>query len=153
MKVWLLLPSLFHNLITNDDSNQLRVNGGINLARQHLFFFCHSLFSYNCYYQLSGAAVVAELTEVDALPRSEVQTTVGNGDGDTDTAQSGLGVGRHIISTLQRMLVLRAVLRNQTVEDSLHIDANIRITILVDAQSATSVLREDVHDARLRQLW
>ena len=24
---------------------QLRVNGGINLTRQHLFFFCHSLFS------------------------------------------------------------------------------------------------------------
>jgi len=32
---------------------------------------CHLLSNY-CYYQLSGTTVVAELTEVDALPRSEV---------------------------------------------------------------------------------
>ena len=51
------------------------------------------------------------------------------------------------------MLILRTILRNQAVEDSFHIHANIRVTVLVDAQSTTSMLREDVHDARLRQLW
>ena len=51
------------------------------------------------------------------------------------------------------MLVLRAVFRNQTVEDSLHIDANIWVAVLVDAQSAAGVLREDVHDACLREFW
>jgi len=45
------------------------------------------LFTYYCYYQLSGAAIVAELAEVDALPGAEVQAAIGNGDGDANTAQ------------------------------------------------------------------
>lgn len=111
------------------------------------------LLSYNRYYQLPGAAEIAELTEIDALPRAKVQPTTGNGDGDTDTTQRGFGVSRHIVGTLQRMLILRTVLRNQTVENRFHIHANIRIAVLVDAQSAAGVLREDVHDARLRKFW
>ena len=58
------------------------------------------LFSYNCYYQLSGAAIVAELAEVDALPSAEVQSAISDGDGDTDTAQRRFGVSRHIVGTL-----------------------------------------------------
>ena len=110
----------------------------------------HASFSNNCYYQISGAAVVAELAEVDSLPCAEVQTAIGDGDGDADTAQCRFGVSRHIVGTFQRMLILRTILRNQAVEDSFHIHANIRVAVLVDAQSATGVLREDVHDARLR---
>ena len=110
-----------------------------------------ALFSNNCYYQLSGATVVAELAEIDALPSSQVQLAIGDGDGDADTTQRRFGVGRHIVGTFQRMLILRTILRNQAVEDSFHIHANIRVTVLVDAQSAAGVLREDVHDAGLRQ--
>ena len=114
-------------------------------------------------------------TKVDALPGAEVQAAIGDGDGDANTAQRGFGMGWHIISTLQRMFVLRTVLtlsnsyslgrvdasitllslvrhfRHETVENRFHIHTNIRVAILVDAQSATGVLREDVHDARLRQ--
>ena len=111
------------------------------------------LFSYNCYNQLSGAAEVAKLTEVDALPGAEIQSAIGDGNGDADTTQCRFGVGRHIVSTLQCMFVLRTVFRNQAVEDSFHVHTDIRVAVLVDAQSATSMLREDVHDARLRQLW
>ena len=57
----------------------------------------------------------------------------------------------YIVGTLQRMLILRTILWNQSVEDSLHIDANIWITVFVDAQSATGVFRENVHNAGLRQ--
>lgn len=42
--------------------------------------------------------------------------------------------------------------RNQPIKDSLHIYTHIRVAILVDAQSITGVLRENVHNARLRQL-
>ena len=111
------------------------------------------LFSYNCYNQLSGTAEVAKLTEVDPLPGAEIQSAIGDGNGDADTTQCRFGVGRHIVSTLQCMFVLRTVLRNQAVEDSFHVHTDIRVAVLVDAQSATSMLREDVHDARLRQLW
>ena len=38
-----------------------------------------------------------------------------------------------------------------SVEDGFHIHTNIRISIFIDAQSATGMLREDVHDTSLRQ--
>ena len=110
------------------------------------------LFSNNCYHQLSGTTIIAELAKVYSLPGAEVQATIGDRDSDADTAQRGFSVSRHIVGTLQRMFVLRTILRNQTVEDSLHIHTDIRVAILVDAQSATGVLRENIHDARLRQL-
>jgi predicted DNA-binding protein (MmcQ/YjbR family) len=59
-------------------------------------------------------------------------------------------VGWHIVCTFQRMLVLRTVLWNQAIEDGFHINPHVWITVLIDAQSATRMLREDVHDARLR---
>ena len=40
---------------------------------------------------------------------------------------------------------------SEAIEDGFHIDANIRVAVLVDAQSATGMFREDGHDARLRQ--
>ena len=43
-------------------------------------------FSYNCYYQLSGAAVISVFTKVDSLPGSEVQTAIGDGDGNAYAA-------------------------------------------------------------------
>ena len=112
-----------------------------------------SSFAYDCYYQLSGTAVIAVLAEVDTLPGAEIQASIGDRNGDADTAQCGLGVSRHVIGALQGMLILWTVLRNQTVEDGLHIHTNIRICILIDAQSATGMLRENVQDTNLRQFW
>ena len=109
------------------------------------------LLSNYCYYQLSGTTVIAELAKVDSLPSAEVQAAIGDGDGDADTAQCRFGMGWHIVGTFQRMLVLRAILRNQAVENRFHIDTNIRVAVLVDAQSAAGVLREYVHNAGLRQ--
>ena len=109
------------------------------------------LFSYNCYNQLSGTAEVAKLTEVDALPGAEIQSAIGDGNGDADTTQCRFGVGRHIVSTLQCMFVLRTVLWNQAIKDGFHIHANIWIAVLVDTQSAAGMFREDVHNARLWQ--
>ena len=49
------------------------------------------------------------------------------------------------------MLVFRTILWNQTIKDGFHIHTDIWVAVLVDAQSATGVLRKNVHDARLRQ--
>ncbi len=51
-------------------------------------------------------------------------------------------MGRHVVSTLQSMLIFRSILRNESVENSLHIYADIRICIFIDAQSATRMLTE-----------
>lgn len=61
-------------------------------------------------------------------------------------------MGGHVVRTLQRVLVVGLIFWHQTVEDGLHIDTHIGVAILVDAQSTTCVLREDVDDARLWQL-
>ena len=55
-------------------------------------------------------------------------------------------------STFQRMFVFWSVLRNKTVEYGFHIHPNIRVCILVDAQSATRMFTEYIDDTRLRQL-
>ena len=109
------------------------------------------LFAYDCHYQLPGTTIIAVLAEVDALPSAKIQTAIGDGDGDADTTQCRFCMSRHIVSTFQGVLILWTILRNQSVEDGFHIDANIRVAVLVDAQSATGMFREDGHDARLRQ--
>ena len=100
------------------------------------------LLSNNRYYQFSGTAVISIFAEVDTLPSAKIQTTVSYGNSNTDTAQRGLGMSGHIIGTFQGMLILWAVLRNQSVEDGFHIHTNIWICILIDAQSATGMLAE-----------
>ena len=81
----------------------------------------------------------------------------------------------HVISTLQGMLIFGSidfvflchdsafqaslmalaapsVLWNEPIENGFHINTNIGICILIDAQSATRMLAEYIDDARLRQL-
>ena len=50
------------------------------------------------------------------------------------------------------MLILGPILWNKAVEDGFHIHADVRVGILIDAQSTARMLAEYVHDARLRQL-
>ena len=110
------------------------------------------LFAHDCYYEIPSTAVVAVFAEVDALPSAHIQTAVRDGDSQTHAAQCRFGMRRHIVGTLQRMFILWSILRDKAIENSLHIHANIRISILIDAQSTTGVLTEDVDDARFGQL-
>lgn len=59
----------------------------------------------------------------------------------------------HIIRPLQRMFIVRLVLRHQVVEDTFHIAPHIGVVIFVYAQSTTRMFREDINDTRLWQLW
>lgn len=56
----------------------------------------------------------------------------------------------HIIGTFQCMFVLRTILRDQLIKDCLHIHTDIWIIVLIDSQSTTGMLCEDVDDASLR---
>ena len=108
-------------------------------------------FSYDGYDELACPAVVAKLAEIDALPGAQIQPAAGNGNGDADAAEGRLGVGWHVVSALQRVLILRTIFRHKAIKNRFHIHTDIRVAVLVDAQSATGVLREDIHDTRLRQ--
>jgi len=66
--------------------------------------FFISLFAYDCYHQLSGTTTITIFAEVDTLPCAEIQVSIGNRNSDADTAQRGLGVSWHIISTFQEFI-------------------------------------------------
>ena len=59
----------------------------------------------------------------------------------------------HIIGTLQSMLIVGLILWNYMIEDGFHINPHVWITVLIDAQSTTRMLRKNVDDTCLRQLW
>ena len=50
------------------------------------------------------------------------------------------------------MLVFWTILRDKSIENGFHIHPNIRVCIFIDAQSATRMLTEYIHDACFRQL-
>lgn len=47
---------------------------------------------------MSAASVVAELAEVDALPRTKIQPAIGDGDGEAHTEEGTLGMGWHVLN-------------------------------------------------------
>lgn len=59
--------------------------------------------------------IVSELAEIDALPRTEVEPSVGDGDAEADAKERTLGMGRHVVGTLQHMVVVRLVLPDDVV--------------------------------------
>ena len=109
-----------------------------------------SLFSYYRYYQFPCPTIITELTKVDSLPGSHIQVSVGDGNGYADTAKSRLRMSWHVIGPLQSMLVVGLILWNYAIEDGFHVNPHIWITVLIDAQSTTRMLREDIDDTSLR---
>lgn len=79
---------------------------------------------------MSAATIVAELTEIDALPRAKVQSAIGNGDIDTHASDDALGVRRHIVSAFKGVTVVRHILRHKPVVDCLHVSSHIWIPVL-----------------------
>ncbi len=49
-------------------------------------------------HDLSRPTIVAELAEVDALPRTKIQPVIGDGDGETHTEEGTLGMGWHVLN-------------------------------------------------------
>lgn len=118
-----------------------------------LTYFFQQLFSNNRNDQLSSSSIVAVFAKVNALPCTEIESSVGDGNRDADTAESGLGVCRHVVRTFESVLVVWTVFRHEAVEDGLHVEPYVGITVLVDGQSAAGVLAEDIDEPGLRQLW
>lgn len=49
-------------------------------------------------HNLSRPAIVAELAEVNALPRTKTQPAIGDGDGEAHTEEGTLGMGWHVLN-------------------------------------------------------
>ena len=61
------------------------------------FFPFRPALAVNCSYQPAGAAVIAEFAQVNALPGTQVEPAVGNGNTYGRADQSGFDMGGHII--------------------------------------------------------
>ena len=81
------------------------------------------------------------------MPSTQIEPPVGDGNGEAHTAENRFSVSRHIVNPFEGVLVFGTSFRYETVEDGLHIDTDIRVAVLVDGESATGVLGEDVDDA------
>ncbi len=97
-------------------------------------------------HHLPCSAVVAELTEIDALPRAEVQAPVSNGDIDAHTRDDALRMGWHVFRTFKDVPVVGHVLWHESVVNRLHVTSHVRIPVL-----AIAFFRRD--SAKLKQAW
>ena len=101
---------------------------------------------YNRCHHLSCSAIVAELTEIDALPCAEIQSPVSNGDVDAHAPDDALRMGGHIVRSFKDVLVVRHVLRHKPVVNRLHVSPHISVPVL-----AIAFFRRD--SAKLKQAW
>ena len=91
--------------------------------------------------------MVAELTEIDALPGAKVETASTDGDGDGNSCQGALGMRGHVVQPLERVVVVRLSLLDEMIEDLLHVVTHVRVSVLVDAEGAAGMFHEEMEDA------
>lgn len=98
-------------------------------------------------------AFVAEFTEIDTLPRAEVQSPVSNGNVDAHARNDALRMGWHVVRTFENVVIVRHILRHEPVVNCLHVSPYVRIPVLTYAQRAAGMLHEEIEQSRFRQLW
>lgn len=97
-------------------------------------------------HHLPCSAVVAELTEIDALPCSEVQSPVSDGDVNAHSRNDALRMSWHVVRTFKDVPVVVHVFRYEPIVNRLHVSSHIRVPVL-----AIAFFRRD--SAKLKQAW
>lgn len=108
------------------------------------FFVC--FLSYYRRHDSPGPSVISELTEVNALPGAEVQSPVSDRNVDANTRDDALCVCWHIVGAFKNVAVVRHILRNEPVENRLHVSSYVWVPVL-----AIAFFRRD--SAKLKQAW
>jgi hypothetical protein len=70
---------------------------------------------------MPAASMVAELTEIDSLPGTEIQPAPGYRYVNARSRDNTLGMSGHIIRSFQSVLVIRLILRYEPVINIFHI--------------------------------
>ena len=103
-------------------------------------------------HHLPCSSFVTELTEIDALPRAEVQSAVSNGDIDAHASYDALRMDWHVVRAFEDVTVVRHFLRYEPVVNSFHVTPHVRVPVLAYAQRATRMLHKEIEQSRLWQL-
>ena len=116
-----------------------------------------SLLALNSRHKLPRMLASPELAVINPLPRARVQPSIRNRHTDTSAHQTALDMSRHIIQSLVIVPVQHTLLifRRKAVQRVSHVGAYCGIGILVERETAGSVLDEEVHDAdfEVLDLW
>lgn len=96
-------------------------------------------------------SMVAELTQVYALPRSQIESAVGYGHRDRHSHDGRLGMCRHVIRSFERMYEIGFAVTYQTVEHRTEVTADIWIGIFIYRQGRRGVFYEQMQQAAMRQ--
>lgn len=104
--------------------------------------FLRFLFSHHGSHDAPAAAIVAEFAEVDALPRAESKMMCRDWNRNAHTEKRRLGMGRHIVEPLKRMLVIWLTLTHKAIHDARHVATHVGVGILIDCKRAGSVLHK-----------
>ena len=80
------------------------------------------------------ASPIAKLAKVDTLPCAEVETAIGNGNGERRPEERALGVSRHVVGSLHRMGVVWLILLDEAVHDATEVGAHVGIGIFIDSE-------------------
>lgn len=92
--------------------------------------------------------LVAVFTQVDSLPRTQMQPSVSNGNAHARPHHGCFHVGRHVVGPLQRVDVGQRF-GDGMVHCRFKVDPDIGIRVLVDGQRGAGVLHEAVQQADL----
>ena len=84
----------------------------------------YKLSYHRCHYP-AASAIVAKLTQVDALPCAEVQTAVGDGDAEADSRETAFGMSRHVVVALEGVVIIRFAFAHEVVVYGLHVVTHI----------------------------
>jgi len=97
---------------------------------------------------LPAAAVVAVFAEVDALPGTEVEAAVRDGDAQRRPEQDALDVRGHVVVSFVGVDVVGLVV-GDVGEEALHVRSDGRVGVFVDAERRAGVFQKEVGEPRL----
>lgn len=117
-----------------------------------LWFKIDNLFP-NCRHNFSWPAVTSKLTQINSLPRAEIQFSVRYRNCQTYAKQTTFCVGRHIVGTFERVFVICFIFFNKVIQNIFHINTNIRIGIFVYRKSTRRMFYKEIEQSCLRKLW
>jgi hypothetical protein len=98
----------------------------------------------NCGYDPSTSTLIAMLTQVNALPGTQIKSAISNRDGNAATQETIFYVGGHVVIALIVVPIVRGLFRHKLIEMTFEILAHCRVGIFINCQRRRGVLDEKV---------
>lgn len=102
------------------------------------------LIPHHSHNQIPSACPVPELAQINALPNTQVEAAIGDGDGDAAANQGGFGVGGHVVVAFEGVGVEAFAFADQVVEDGGEVGLDVGVGVFVEGEAGGGVFDEKV---------